>query len=124
MNCKNTIVGFLILCLWSGINSSCSRPKDNSEQHRTYDRKVVRKKISQLADEKSFSQATRLLDSLIHDNPKDGYLFYEKGFIEGAQFQTGPAIKDFKTAESLNYNKVQCERMIGGIQIMIKYGVK
>lgn len=124
MNRKNTTVGFLILCSWCCINSSCSRPKDINEQHRTYDRKVVHKKISQLADENNFSQATHLLDSLMHDNPKDGYLFYEKGFIEGAQFQTGPALRDFKTAESLNYNKERCERMIRGVQMMIKYGVK
>lgn len=124
MGKKNTIVGFLILCSWSCINLSCSRPNHNSEPHRTYDRKVVRKKIIELVDEKNFSQAKHLLDSLIRDNPKDGYLFYEKGFIEGAQFQTGPALKDFKTAESFNYDKEKCERMIRGVQIMIKYGLK
>jgi len=124
MNSKNTIVGFLILFSWSCGDSSLRNSQDKSEKRPTYDRKTIRKKINQLVEAKNFQQATHLLDSLILNNPKDGYLFYLKGNTEGVNTQYEAALKDFKTAESLNYDKDKCERMIKATQIVIDVQIK
>jgi len=86
--------------------------------------KQYAKKINQLVEAKNFQQATHLLDSLILNNPKDGYLFYLKGNTEGVNTQYEAALKDFKTAESLNYDKDKCERMIKATQIVIDVQIK
>ena len=48
----------------------------------------------------------------MQSNKQNGYLYSERGFVELYKFHYEAALKDFKVAESLHYDKMQCQSMI------------
>lgn len=74
--------------------------------------KVVKKEIRQLTDSNKYDQAHKWLDTLISLNKEKGWLYFERGFVEMHGFQNEAALKDFKIAESLHYDKIECQQMI------------
>lgn len=81
--------------------------------------KQLNKTIRQLVKSNNSDSAFKLIDTLMYLNKNNGFLYFEKGYLELRDFQDKAAMSDFKTAESLNYNKSECKKMIHATQILI-----
>ncbi|WP_144913689.1 hypothetical protein [Mucilaginibacter frigoritolerans] len=76
------------------------------------DEKKLRITVKELTRTNKSDQALKLLDSLIYLNKQNGYLYFERGYVEGYNFHSAAAIKDFEMAKSLHYDNNACQSMI------------
>ena len=76
------------------------------------DEKQFHQTIDQLSKSKRFDLAYQLVDSLMFFNKGNGFLYFEKGFLEALELKGSEAKADFNMAERLNYSKKKCEVQI------------
>lgn len=93
--------------------------KNIRSDSRAFNENQIDKTIRQLIHSNRSDQALKLLDTLILYNKQSGFLYFERGFVDGYNFRPEAAIKEFKIAESLHYDKEECRRMIKFTQIAI-----
>jgi len=91
---------------------------------RYVDEAEIHQTVKGLLSSKKSEQAIKLLDTLILNNRGNGYLYYEKGFVKGHDFQCESSIDDLKIAQKLNYKKKNCQYLIDACRIIIHYNVK
>jgi hypothetical protein len=103
---------FLLFLLLGCHKNQKGNSLENIQSGSHYGEKQIKATVRQLIDSNKSDQALKLIDTLISHNKQNGYLYFERGFVEGYKFHHGEAIKDYKIAESLHYNKTECQFMI------------
>jgi hypothetical protein len=105
---------FLIFC-------SCSRVNNNTYNNNEKNIRIggeyfsavkVKDSVNNLIKVNQIKKAHEVLNSLISSNSNNGFLYFERGYIKGYEFEFSSAISDFKTAQNFKYNKDQCQKMI------------
>lgn len=71
----------------------------------------IRNKLSQYRFSGRFNAASQYLDTLQKENPRSGYLYFERG-ITDSHSDLPKAIRDMQTAEKLGYSSKVCEMAI------------
>jgi len=114
---NKVLILLAIFLFWGCISNKKKNLSENIKYGNHYvDEKQISKIIRKLVDSNKSDQALKLLDTLNYSNKQNGYLYFERGFVEGYNFHHEAAVKNFKMAENLHYNKKACEMMIDASQ--------
>ena len=113
---KYILIFFVLLLSRCHTNDNHKLSKNIKWNNRYVDEKIIRKTIRRLVDSDKSNQAINILDTLIYFNNSKGFLYFEKGYVEGYNFHHEAAIKDYKIAKNLGFDTTGCQFMIEASQ--------
>jgi hypothetical protein len=80
--------------------------------NKIYQTLKLRKTIGELLKNDQPNKAEHVIDSLILKNRNNGVLYFEKGMINVYSMNFKMALLNFSKADSLKYDKEECQKMI------------
>ncbi len=106
--------GTIIICLLFIVMGCKHAPKQallKIDGHPTYyvSEKTFIKTIRSLLKSNKSDSAFKIINEAFKSNKENGFLYFEKGFVEVYNLHTENALRDFKKAQKLNYNKAACK---------------
>lgn len=106
--------GFFCACTGSTNNGTKIQEKDQAIKwgSKFITEKIVSDTIKFKVSHSKYIEARMFIDSLISQNKKNGFLYFERGYIQAHQpMILDSALKDFNMAEALHYDSQKCEKM-------------
>jgi tetratricopeptide (TPR) repeat protein len=124
---RGLLIVFLLVfvaCGRSANKKSDIMRRDIKRGNQYFSEKDILKEINTLDKIRDYPHAHVLLDTLILQNKNNGFLHYERGYIETGQRRFDDAIADYNKAKSLNFKPEVCNKMIFFCKYVSNYGKK